>query len=173
VVGDDAGEEAWEVEGICDRELDDGGLEFLVKWKDGEETWEPYENVADTKALHRLHRIVTVDTVDAHLGFADGLNEMKKGSVKVYAQWRLDSHDLRHGLRAVQEPSERLFVVPTLPRYLGLHLCSCPKFISCTNRVSPLSFVAVGRVSEPCPTAQRLLLHLCPMSHSPSCLFVN
>jgi hypothetical protein len=25
---------------ICDRELDDGGLKLLVRWKGGEETWE-------------------------------------------------------------------------------------------------------------------------------------
>ncbi|KAL2144069.1 hypothetical protein VTI28DRAFT_9680 [Corynascus sepedonium] len=29
----------------------DGGWELLVKWKDGEETWEPSENVAETEAL--------------------------------------------------------------------------------------------------------------------------
>jgi hypothetical protein len=35
------------VEEICgDRKLDDGGVELLVRWKGGEETWEPYENVA-------------------------------------------------------------------------------------------------------------------------------
>ncbi len=33
------------------RQLAGGGLEFLVKWKGGEETWEPYENVAETEAL--------------------------------------------------------------------------------------------------------------------------
>ncbi|KAK4232876.1 hypothetical protein C8A03DRAFT_39470 [Achaetomium macrosporum] len=40
---DDAGEEEeWEVEEICgDKKLDDGGVELLVKWKGGEETWEP------------------------------------------------------------------------------------------------------------------------------------
>ncbi|KAK4131670.1 hypothetical protein BT67DRAFT_444470 [Trichocladium antarcticum] len=49
VVDDDTSEEEWEVEGICgDRRLGDGGLELLVKWKGGEETWEPYENVAET-----------------------------------------------------------------------------------------------------------------------------
>lgn len=26
-----------------DRRLDDGGLELLVQWQGGEETWEPYE----------------------------------------------------------------------------------------------------------------------------------
>jgi hypothetical protein len=52
VVGDDGKEEEWEVEEICgDRRLDDGGLELLVKWKGGEEIWEPYENVAEMEAL--------------------------------------------------------------------------------------------------------------------------
>jgi hypothetical protein len=63
------GEEEWEVEEICgDRTRDDGDLELLVRWKGGEETWEPYENVAETEALdkyERLHGPVTVDTVDA------------------------------------------------------------------------------------------------------------
>ena len=58
-------EEEWEMEEICgDRKLDDGGMEMLVKWRGGEETWEPYENVAETVALdeyERLHGIVTVD----------------------------------------------------------------------------------------------------------------
>jgi hypothetical protein len=66
-VVDDAGEEEWEVKKIChNRKLDDGGLEFLVKWKNGEETWEPYKNVAETEALdkyERLHGPVTVDAV--------------------------------------------------------------------------------------------------------------
>lgn len=42
------------------------GLELLVKWKDGAETWEPYENVAETEALdeyERLHGQVGIDTV--------------------------------------------------------------------------------------------------------------
>ncbi|KAH7010861.1 uncharacterized protein B0I36DRAFT_257062 [Microdochium trichocladiopsis] len=59
----------WEVEEIGgDRKRDDGGLELLVRWKGGEETWEPYENMAETKALdeyERLHGRVIVDTVDA------------------------------------------------------------------------------------------------------------
>jgi hypothetical protein len=59
--------EEWEVEEICRKNRrDDGGLELLVKWKGGEETWEPYKNMADTKALdeyERLHGPVTVDTV--------------------------------------------------------------------------------------------------------------
>ncbi len=67
VVGHDGGEEEWEVEEICGvRRLEDGGLELLVKWKSGEETWEPYENVAETEALdeyERLYGWVTVDTV--------------------------------------------------------------------------------------------------------------
>ena len=67
MVSDDGGEEEWEVEEICGvRRLEDGGLELLVKWKSGEETWEPYENVAETEALdeyERLHGRVTVDTV--------------------------------------------------------------------------------------------------------------
>jgi hypothetical protein len=51
-------EEEWVVEEICDdRELDDGGVELLVKWKGGEETWEPYENVAETEALDEYERL--------------------------------------------------------------------------------------------------------------------
>ncbi|KAL2188037.1 hypothetical protein L209DRAFT_777978 [Thermothelomyces heterothallicus CBS 203.75] len=51
-------EEEWEVEEICsDRELDDSRLELLVKWKGGEETWEPYENVAEIEALDRYERL--------------------------------------------------------------------------------------------------------------------
>lgn len=67
VVGDDSGEEEWGVEEICGhRRRDDGGLELLVKWEGGEETWQPYENVAEVQALdkyERLHGRVTVDTV--------------------------------------------------------------------------------------------------------------
>jgi hypothetical protein len=67
VVDNDTNEEEWEVEGICgDRRLDGGGLELLVKWKGGEETWEPYENVAETEALdeyEHLHGPVGVDIV--------------------------------------------------------------------------------------------------------------
>ena len=65
--GDEEGEEEWDVEEIRHgRKLDGGGLEFLVKWKGGDETWEPYKNVAETEALdeyERLHGPVTVDTV--------------------------------------------------------------------------------------------------------------
>ncbi|KAK4149973.1 hypothetical protein C8A00DRAFT_18417, partial [Chaetomidium leptoderma] len=58
VVGDDGGGEEWEVEEICsDRRLDDGGLELLVKWRGGEEIWEPYENVAETEALDEYERL--------------------------------------------------------------------------------------------------------------------
>ena len=64
VVGDDSEEEEWEVEEICGhRRRDDGGLKLLVKWK---ETWQPYENVAETEELdeyERLHGLITVDTV--------------------------------------------------------------------------------------------------------------
>jgi hypothetical protein len=52
LVVDDAGEKEWEVETICDyRAGDDGDLELLVRWKGGEETWEPYENVAERRHL--------------------------------------------------------------------------------------------------------------------------
>ncbi|KAK4099085.1 hypothetical protein N658DRAFT_430628, partial [Parathielavia hyrcaniae] len=61
--------EEWEVKAICGKnKRDDGGWELLVQWKGGEETWEPYENMAETKALdeyERLHGRVIVDTVDA------------------------------------------------------------------------------------------------------------
>ena len=62
-------EEWWEVEEICRKNRrDDGSWELLVRWKGGEETWEPYENVAETEALdeyERLHGTLTLDTVDA------------------------------------------------------------------------------------------------------------
>ena len=58
VASDAGGDEEWEVEEICgDRRLDDGGLELLVKWKGGEETWEPYENVAEAEALDEYERL--------------------------------------------------------------------------------------------------------------------
>ena len=67
VVGNDGGEEEFLVEEIYgDRGLDDGGLELFVKWKGGEEIWEPYENVAEMEALDeykRLYGRVTVDTI--------------------------------------------------------------------------------------------------------------
>ncbi|KAK0616936.1 hypothetical protein B0T14DRAFT_568502 [Immersiella caudata] len=51
-VVDDAGEEEYEVNEICNyRKSEDGGLEFLVKWKCGDETWEPFESIAETEAL--------------------------------------------------------------------------------------------------------------------------
>ncbi len=60
-------EEWWEVEEICRKNRrHDGSWELLVRWKGGEETWEPYENMAETEALgeyERLHGPVTVDTV--------------------------------------------------------------------------------------------------------------
>jgi hypothetical protein len=66
VVGDD-GKEEFEVEEICDdRRLYNRGPELLVKWKGGEETWEPYENVAETEALEvyeRRHGRVEEDIV--------------------------------------------------------------------------------------------------------------
>ncbi|KAK4119396.1 hypothetical protein N657DRAFT_637326 [Parathielavia appendiculata] len=66
-VVDNARDEEWEVEEICDhRKLDDGSLQLLVKWKGGEETWEPYENVEETEALdeyERRHGLVIVDIV--------------------------------------------------------------------------------------------------------------
>jgi hypothetical protein len=55
------------VDRICGhRGLPGGSVELLVNWEDGEETWEPYENMTETKALdeyERLHGRVTVDTV--------------------------------------------------------------------------------------------------------------
>ncbi|KAK5651065.1 hypothetical protein OQA88_13713 [Cercophora sp. LCS_1] len=59
-VVDDPGEEEWEVEEICSyRKPEDSGLEFLVKRKGGEETWEPFENVAETEALDRYERLAS------------------------------------------------------------------------------------------------------------------
>ena len=59
-------EEWWEVEEICRKNRrDDGSWELLVRWKGGEETWEPYENMTETEALgeyERLYGPVTVDT---------------------------------------------------------------------------------------------------------------
>jgi hypothetical protein len=55
----------WEAGEICrHRRRDDGGLELLVRLGNGEE---PYENMAETKALdeyERLHGRVIVDIVD-------------------------------------------------------------------------------------------------------------
>ncbi len=46
------------MEEICGKNRrDDGGWELLVKWKDEEETWEPYENMAETKALDEYERL--------------------------------------------------------------------------------------------------------------------
>lgn len=57
----------WEVEEICGhRRLDDDSVELLVKWKGGEETWTPYENLEEVEALdryERLHGRVGVDIV--------------------------------------------------------------------------------------------------------------
>ncbi len=66
MVNDNASGEEWEVEGICGDRGHGSGLELLVKWKGGEETWEPYDNVAETEALdeyERLYGRVSVDTV--------------------------------------------------------------------------------------------------------------
>lgn len=69
MVDGDVGEEEWGVEEICDaRKRADGGVELFVKWNGGEETWEPYENVAEKEALdeyERLHGTVTIDAGDA------------------------------------------------------------------------------------------------------------
>ncbi len=55
---DNAGEDEWEAEKICnDRKLDDGGVEFRVKWKGGDEIWEPCENVAETEVLDKYERL--------------------------------------------------------------------------------------------------------------------
>jgi hypothetical protein len=32
-------------------------LEFLVKWKRGDETWDPFQNVAETEALGKYERL--------------------------------------------------------------------------------------------------------------------
>ena len=57
----------WEVDRICGhRELPGGGMKLLVRGEGGEETWEPYENMAETEALDEyegLHGRVTVDPV--------------------------------------------------------------------------------------------------------------
>jgi hypothetical protein len=56
-VVDNAGEEEWEVEKICNhRKLEDGGLQLLVEWEGGEKTWEPYKNVEETEALDEYER---------------------------------------------------------------------------------------------------------------------
>ena len=39
------------------RKPEDGRLEFLVKWKGAKESWEPFENVAETEALNRYERL--------------------------------------------------------------------------------------------------------------------
>ncbi|KAK4243538.1 hypothetical protein C7999DRAFT_44666 [Corynascus novoguineensis] len=69
VVDGHSSEEEWVLRRFfCPKKPADGGVELLVKWKGGEETWEPYENMAETEALgeyKRLSGTLTVDTVDA------------------------------------------------------------------------------------------------------------
>jgi hypothetical protein len=46
------------VEEICGKNRrDDGGWKLLVKWKGEEKTWEPYENMAETKVLDEYERL--------------------------------------------------------------------------------------------------------------------
>lgn len=57
-MADNAGEKEWKIEEICyDRKPDGGGLEFLVKWKSGDEIWQPCENVAEIEALNKHERL--------------------------------------------------------------------------------------------------------------------
>ncbi len=62
-----SGAPEWEVDRICGhRGLPGDGVKLLVRWEGGEETWEPYENMAETEALDEyegLHGRVTVDPV--------------------------------------------------------------------------------------------------------------
>ncbi|KAL2140834.1 hypothetical protein VTI28DRAFT_3198 [Corynascus sepedonium] len=59
----------WEVKEICgERRADDGVPELLVKWKSGKETWELYEDVAQTEPealdeYKRLHGQIPGDIV--------------------------------------------------------------------------------------------------------------
>jgi hypothetical protein len=55
---EDSDKEEWDVKEISNhREVDDGGLEFLIKWKGGDKTWEPSKYVAETEALNRYKRV--------------------------------------------------------------------------------------------------------------------
>lgn len=62
-----AADPEWEVEEIRSHEkLADGSVKLLVKWKGGEETWEPYENLAEAEALDKyegLHGRVTAGMI--------------------------------------------------------------------------------------------------------------
>ena len=61
--------EKWEMDEVCgDRRADNGVLELLVKWKSGRETWELYEDVAQTEpealaVYKRSHGSVVEDAV--------------------------------------------------------------------------------------------------------------
>lgn len=77
---DDAGEEEWEVEEICNyRKPEGGGLEFVVKWKGGEETWEPFEHVAETEALDRYERLYGPVALGGLFVQADGKRKTGRG----------------------------------------------------------------------------------------------
>ncbi|KAK4206404.1 hypothetical protein QBC37DRAFT_300861 [Rhypophila decipiens] len=57
-VVDDSNGVEWDVEEISNhRKSDSGGLEFPVKWKGGDETWEPFEYVAETEALDKYEHL--------------------------------------------------------------------------------------------------------------------
>ncbi|KAH6632478.1 hypothetical protein F5144DRAFT_488830, partial [Chaetomium tenue] len=54
----DAIEKEWGVAKIWKHKgLADGGWKVLVEWDNGERTWEPYENMADTEALDKYERL--------------------------------------------------------------------------------------------------------------------
>ncbi|KAK0702719.1 hypothetical protein B0H67DRAFT_650083 [Lasiosphaeris hirsuta] len=84
LVVDDAGEEEWDVEEICNcRKLEDSGVELLVKWKGGDQTWEPFENMAETEALDKYERLhAAAAGVDA----ADLAMEVRRSSQAVKAE---------------------------------------------------------------------------------------
>ncbi|KAK4193977.1 hypothetical protein QBC40DRAFT_353595 [Triangularia verruculosa] len=52
-----SGAPEWEVDRIYRyRKLPGGGVELFVRWEGGEEIWEPYENMAETKELDEYER---------------------------------------------------------------------------------------------------------------------
>ena len=62
----------YEVEAIVGERNENGSTQYLVKWlgyDEDENTWEPYDHVADTKALdewenRHLHHALTTRTID-------------------------------------------------------------------------------------------------------------
>jgi hypothetical protein len=55
---DDSNGEEWDVKEINNhRKPDGGGLEFLIKWKGGDETWEPSKYVVEMEVLNKYEHL--------------------------------------------------------------------------------------------------------------------